>query len=71
MEDGAIGIDDATMVLEYYARTAAGIDAEIIVSSADIDGDNQITISDATYILTCYARKAAGLSCDWNEIIGG
>ncbi|MGN0593510.1 MAG: bacterial Ig-like domain-containing protein [Ruminococcus sp.] len=70
-QDGAIGIDDATMVLEYYARTAAGIDAEIIVSSADIDGDNQITISDATYILTCYARKAAGLSCDWNEIIGG
>ncbi len=70
-QDGTVGIDDATAVLDYYAKTAAGIDTAAITSNADIDGDGNITMSDATYILTYYAMTSAGLPCTWEDVITG
>lgn len=69
-QDGTVGIDDATAVLDYYAKTAAGIDTAAI-ADADIDGDGNITMSDATYILTYYAMTSAGLPCTWEDVITG
>ena len=69
-QDGTVGIDDATAVLDYYAKTAAGIDTAAI-ANADIDGDGNITMSDATYILTYYAMTSAGLPCTWEDVITG
>jgi hypothetical protein len=67
--DGTIAISDASVVLEYYAKTAAGLKAEIDIAAADVDQDGDIALADASYILTYYAREAAGLSPDWDEIL--
>lgn len=68
--DGKIAIDDATEVLKYYAKKAAGLSAgqvglnttyPLSLNTADINGDKKIDISDATLILKLYAKKAADI----------
>lgn len=62
--DANITISDATTMLSYYAKNAAGLPTEtndIQESAADIDNDGQITISDATTALSLYAEHAAGI----------
>ena len=75
--DGVIGIDDATLVLTYYAQNAAGLNPnfnedttvnERLCAAADIDEDAQIAISDATMVLTYYAQNAAGLNPTWESL---
>ena len=77
--DGVIGIDDATLVLTYYAQNAAGLypnfneDATVndrLCAAADIDQNMQISISDATLVLTYYAQNAAGLHPTWDALRG-
>lgn len=70
--DGSVSINDATLTLEYYARSIAGMEArfiwleddphgeELIFKIADINGNGQIDISDATSILRLYADIIAG-----------
>lgn len=58
--DNIISIADATIVLNEYARYAAGLNP-IYALEADVDGDQNITLSDATEILSIYAKKAAGI----------
>lgn len=60
--DGDINVEDAVMVLNYYAMCSAGLEAEIDLYAADVNGDGVIGVEDAVEILTYYARKAAGLS---------
>ncbi|MGN0591702.1 MAG: leucine-rich repeat protein [Ruminococcus sp.] len=78
--DGTIGIDDATMLLEYYAKNAAGIAFSFsedeaqharIFAAADINKDGKIGVEDATLILTYYAQNAAGFSPTWESVLNG
>ncbi|MDE6021609.1 MAG: N-acetylmuramoyl-L-alanine amidase [Ruminococcus sp.] len=71
--DGAVTITDASFVLEYYSRKAAGFEPrfifftedlygeELIFKAADINDDKVLDISDATGILLMYAKYAAGV----------
>lgn len=60
--DGNVSVEDAVMVLTYYAKRSAGLEAEIDLYAADVNEDGVIGVEDAVGILTYYARKAAGLS---------
>ena len=67
--DGEITILDASLVLEEYARCAAGLDASFDANqilAADVDGDDEITIMDASKILNYYASAAAGNTPSWS-----
>ena len=77
--DGLVNLTDASLVLQYYAQTAAGNDFAFHEEEtenqemrfrADVDGDSAITISDASFVLKYYAQKAAGMEPAWEEIIG-
>lgn len=61
--NGTIDISDASLVLTYYAKQAAGISTEyftdIQTKAADINTDGNVDISDAAEILSIYASKAA------------
>ncbi|MBQ8824777.1 MAG: hypothetical protein IJZ64_06040 [Ruminococcus sp.] len=69
--NGEIDVDDASIILEYYAKHSAGFEdftfqddpelEDIVVRFADINGDGSITVDDATIILEIYARESAGL----------
>lgn len=66
--DGKIDIRDASIILEFYARIAAGFKdvttpAEFKVSDINLNG--VIDISDATLVLSHYAKCAAGLYDPW------
>ncbi len=70
--DGSISINDATLILEYYAQSLAGLEArfirlkddqhgeELIFKIADINENGEIDMSDATSILRLYADIIAG-----------
>lgn len=70
--NGSISINDAILVLEYYSRNAAGLEAKFIWSAndsesekmifnaADINKNGTINIDDAVSILSLYAANAAG-----------
>ena len=64
-DNGSVDISDATLVLTYYAKQAAGINTDDFKDgqskAADINADGTVDISDATDILTIYAKNAAGL----------
>ncbi len=60
--DGKISVEDAVIVLTYYAKRSAGLEAEIDLYAADVNGDDVIGVEDAVGILTYYAKAAAGLS---------
>ena len=70
--NGEVEVDDASRILNYYAKEAAGLkpkflsydDEEgekLIFKVADVDGDNEISVDDASLVLEYYAKKAAGL----------
>ncbi|MBQ8724307.1 MAG: hypothetical protein IJY74_01375, partial [Oscillospiraceae bacterium] len=78
-QDTEITINDATLVLTYYAENAAGLEYvfnedeaynEKIKGYVDINQDSVIDITDATAILTYYAQNAAGMRPSWEEFIG-
>ncbi len=58
---GEIEITDATVILESYANTAAGIATASEENPMDVNGDGTVGIDDATFVLTVYAELAAGL----------
>ena len=69
--DQTISVNDAVVLLTYYAKKAAGQDVSqdeafqnILVG--DIDGDGAIAVEDAVAILTYYAKKAAGQDAIWD-----
>ena len=69
--DQTISVNDAIVLLTYYAKKAAGQDASqdetfqnILVG--DINGDGTIAVDDAVAILTYYAKKAAGQDAIWD-----
>lgn len=77
-EDGTVNISDATEVLTYYAKNAAGLDAflgtnedehEKLFPFADVDSDGELTIRDASAILTYYAQSMAGIEVSWDKIL--
>ena len=79
-QDDVISVEDARLVLQYYASTAASLDfrlhPQIVthnagVSAADIDGDGVITVQDATAILSYYAQQAAGAEPSWEQVLCG
>ena len=77
--DGSVDIEDATLVLKYYANHAAGfldytfcedpVLEEVLLEAVDINLDDDINITDATLILSYYARNAAGLPVEWDDLI--
>lgn len=69
--DQTISVNDAVVVLTYYAKKAAGQDVSqdaafknILVG--DINGDGDLSVDDAVSILTYYAKKAAGQDATWD-----
>ena len=65
-------MEDAVLVLTYYARRAAGLPAYLIsaedsdleqkaLERADMDGNGLIMVEDAVWILEKYAKQSAGL----------
>lgn len=70
--DGLISINDASLVLEYYSRSIAGLETkfillgddlqkeQIVFDAADVNCDGQIDINDATSILKLYADILIG-----------
>ena len=76
--DGQISVEDACLVLQYYASTAAGIEMFLHpqveqhnarFAASDIDGDGSLSVEDAVSILSYYAMQSAGLKPDWNAIL--
>lgn len=59
--DGKVSVEDAVMVLTYYAKRSAGLLAEIDLYAADVNEDGVIGVEDAVGILTYYAKASAGL----------
>ncbi len=69
-KNGSVELDDASAVLELYAKIAANIDSSGYSSEADVDENGAITLDDSAYILSYYSRSAAGMNADWNDILG-
>ncbi|MBQ8687302.1 MAG: leucine-rich repeat protein [Ruminococcus sp.] len=79
--DNSIGLNDASMVLESYAKNAAGDTSFVfnedetenaaIIQAVDIDGDGALTLKDVSMILSFYAQSAAGQNPVWEDIIAG
>ncbi len=70
--DGVITLNDGVMVLNYYAKTAAGLANDLTVSqisAADVNGDGSLNLDDVVCILTYYAQTAAGLAPTWDSVI--
>ncbi len=70
--DGNVSVEDAVMVLTYYAKRAACLPAYLIsaedldaeqeaLKRADMDGSGILTVEDAVLILEKYAKQSAGL----------
>lgn len=73
--NGTVAVEDAVLVLTYYAQKSAGLNPDTDEQFAnimlgDIDGDGIISVEDAVSILTYYARQSAGLQPDWDTISG-
>ncbi len=69
-QDGAVNVADAVLVLQYYAKKAAGNPVsvtEAVYQAMNVDdSSDEIDVADAVKILTYYAKKAAGQDTDWN-----
>lgn len=70
--DAMISVEDAVLVLTYYARQSAGLqpDTEAVffhIQNGDVDENGVISVEDAVSILTYYAKQSAGLSPDWKS----
>lgn len=71
--NGTVAVEDAVLVLTYYAQQSAGLNpAEETqfanISLSDIDEDGVISVEDAVAILTYYAQQSAGLNPTWDVI---
>lgn len=69
-----LNIDDASAVLDIYAKQAAGIAAaadDTILTAADVNENSVPDIEDAGAILSYYAQFSADLYLIWDEIIYG
>lgn len=71
--DTMISVEDAVLVLTYYAKQSAGLQpdtgAEFLnIQNGDVDGNGVISVEDAVLILTYYAKQSAGLSPDWENL---
>ena len=79
--DNAVGISDASLVLESYAKSAAGDTSFVfnedetentaIIKAVDIDGDGALSLGDASLILKFYAQSAAGQNPTWEDLLAG
>lgn len=74
-KDGAVTVEDAVMVLSYYAQQSAGLDMSTVtdydnadILSGDINGNELIEVEDAVKILTYYAQQSAGLAPSWDAV---
>lgn len=70
--DGNIDLNDASGMLDFYAKSSAGIDISedsIDTDTADLDKDGTIGLNDASAALKYYAGNSAGLETDWTEIL--
>lgn len=70
--DATISVEDAVLVLTYYAKQSAGLQPDTEsefanIQSGDVDRNGVISVEDAVSILTYYARQSAGLSPDWGN----
>lgn len=71
--DGVVSVQDAVLVLTYYAKKSVGLEPETDVQfqqiqRGDIDEDGVISVQDAVLILTYYAKKSAGYAPDWDNL---
>lgn len=69
--DEKIDIRDASIILDFYARIAAGfkdVTTPAEFKASDVNRNGAIDISDATLVLSHYAKCAAGLYDDWPPI---
>ena len=71
--DGTVSVQDAVMVLTYYAKKSVGLKPETdaqfqYIQRGDIDEDGVISVQDAVLILTYYAKKSAGYAPDWDNL---
>lgn len=71
--DGAISVQDAVLVLTYYAKKSVGLEPETDaqfqqIQRGDIDEDGIISVQDAVLILTYYAKKSVGYVPDWDNL---
>ena len=71
--DGAVSVQDAVLVLTYYAKKSVGLEPETDVQfqqiqRGDIDKDGIISVQDAVSILTYYAKKSVGYAPDWDNL---
>ena len=71
--DGAVSVQDAVLVLTYYAKKSVGLEPETDVQfqqiqRGDIDKDGIISVQDAVSILTYYAKKSVGYVPDWDNL---
>lgn len=69
--DGLVDVNDASLVLSYYAQKSVGLDPDANtvfanIKFGDIDENGSIQIDDATKILSYYAQKAVGLNPSWD-----
>ncbi|MGN0592593.1 MAG: hypothetical protein ACI4JQ_05060 [Ruminococcus sp.] len=72
-DDSSIDLDDASSILDFYAKSCAGIDVSadnsIDTDTADLDKDSTIGLNDASCALKYYAGNSAGIETDWTEIL--
>ncbi len=68
-DSGTLDVEDAVVVLSYYAQKSAGLSTGISASyekdfleRADMDKDGEITVNDAVLILHYYTTYASGQS---------
>lgn len=71
--DGTVSVQDAVMVLTYYAKKSVGLKPETdaqfqYIQRGDIDEDGIISVQDAVLILTYYAKKSVGYVPDWDNL---
>lgn len=70
--DDSVDLSDASMVLNEYARNAAGLPDtfdDIQTAAGDVDFNGSIDISDAAAMLAFYARNVAGLNPSWDDVL--
>lgn len=73
--DGAVGIEDAIICLQWATELIAGNDlglTPVQITAADIDGDGEITAVDAVLIMAYYVNNVvAEKDLSWDDIRSG
>ena len=58
--NNSVDVDDASNILEYYAKQAAHLECNILQGVADVDRNGEISVDDASCVLSYYANQAIG-----------